>query len=193
MFWKNFTGRAITEKCRKPQRLNCRIGYDIMSAPCDWRAERRQSSGATDAPSAKRLASLSELLLRFEQKQMFLYSDSYFFESEGRRNHEKEIRQTALSVSKFKAGYRRNAYHYTASRFRKACHGTGRTGAGFIAMLINLKTSDSNSKAISEYLYDVTSDMDETISFSVIYNPLPRALLTAKARSCGIMRNLMSW
>lgn len=63
----------------------------------------------------------------------------------------------------------------------------------FIAMLINLKTSDSNSKAISEYLYDVTSDMDETISFSVIYNPLPCALLTAKARSCGIMRNLMSW
>lgn len=80
---------------------------------------------------------------------MFLYSDSYFFESEGRRNHEKEIRQTALSVSKFKAGYRRNAYHYTASRFRKACSWDWLGLAlVFIAMLINLKTSDSNSKAI---------------------------------------------
>lgn len=52
----------------------------------------------------------------------------------------------------------------------------------FIAMLINLKTSDSNSKAISEYLYDVTSDMDETISFSVIYNPLPLCIIDSKGK-----------
>lgn len=47
----------------------------------------------------------------------------------------------------------------------------------FVAMLINLKTSSSNSKAISEYLYDITSDMDETISLSVIYNPLPLCII----------------
>lgn len=47
----------------------------------------------------------------------------------------------------------------------------------FIAMLINLKTSNNNSKAISEYLYDITSDMDETISCSVIYNPLPLCII----------------
>ena len=52
----------------------------------------------------------------------------------------------------------------------------------FIAMLIDLKTSDSNSKAISEYLYDVTSDMDETISFSVIYNPLPLCIIDSKGK-----------
>lgn len=47
----------------------------------------------------------------------------------------------------------------------------------FIAMLINLKTSNNNSKAISEYLYGITSDMDETISCSVIYNPLPLCII----------------
>lgn len=47
----------------------------------------------------------------------------------------------------------------------------------FVAMLINLKTSNSNSRAISEYLDDIASDMDETISYSVIYNPLPLCII----------------
>ena len=40
-----------------------------------------------------------------------------------------------------------------------------------VAMLINLKTSNNNSRAFSEFLDDIASDMDETISCSVIYNP----------------------
>lgn len=46
-----------------------------------------------------------------------------------------------------------------------------------IAVLINLKRSTDNSRAISEYLYDIATDMDETISYSVIYNPLPLCII----------------
>ena len=46
-----------------------------------------------------------------------------------------------------------------------------------VAMLINLKTSNNNSRAFSEFLDDIASDMDETISCSVIYNPLPLCII----------------
>lgn len=87
-----------------------------MSAPCGRKAgdagEQRRIR-RPENPAAGNLGSAEEIVIK----------------SEGRRNHEKEIRQAALSVGEFKAGYHCDAYHYSASRSGKSDNGHCRTGS----------------------------------------------------------------
>ncbi len=49
-----------------------------------------------------------------------------------------------------------------------------------VAVTINLKVTDDNSRAFSEYLDGITAGLDETITTSVIFNPLPLCIIDNK-------------